>query len=248
MKPIIVANWTMNPQTLAEAKALFNVIKKSASGAKDLEIVICPPFPFITNFQSQILNLKLGAQDCFWEEAGAFTGEVSPVMLKNLGCEYVILGHSERILAGETRKMVNKKIKAVLASKLKVILCVGETKEQRGEELANKVIKEELKQSLRGVDFKFSSQLIIAYEPIWAIGEKDSCDIATAIQARGQIKKFLAKIFKRSLAEKIKIIYGGSVTGANARDFVSVAGFKGILVGTASLDNEEFTKIIKNFG
>jgi len=216
----------MNPQNLQGAKLLFDSVANGIKNLKNVEIVICPPFLYILNLKSQILNLKLGAQDCFWEEKGAFTGEVSPKMLKDLGrCDYVILGHSERRkYLKETDEMINKKIKAALKSDLTPILCIENISQ----------LKKRTKDLLR----KEQKKLIIAYEPVFAIGTGKPCTPEKAKEMKTAIKKIIDK--------DIPIIYGGSVNSQNATDYIKMAGFQGLLVGGASLDSEEFIKLAKN--
>jgi triosephosphate isomerase len=243
MKPIIVANWKMNPQTLQEAKELFNRVAEGIKNAcpefhRRVEVVICPPFVYIQTFKHlNILTIKLGAQSCFWEEKGAYTGEVSPKMLKDLGCEYVILGHSERRKnLGETDEMINKKIKAALKEDLKPILCVGETGEQREEEITEKILEKQTAAALEGLSEEQIGKVVLAYEPIWAIGTGNACDIDRA----RKVELFLEKILK------IPVLYGGSVDSENALGYIKEAGFDGLLVGGASLIPEEFIKIAKS--
>jgi triosephosphate isomerase len=237
MKPLIVANWKMNPQTMAEAELLFNSIQRGIKKSKNVEVVICPPFLYISNLKSQKSNLKLGAQDVFWERKGAYTGEVSPMMLKDLGCQYVIIGHSERRkYFGETEEMVNKKIKAVLRAKLKPILCIGETKEEKREGKTLGVLRIQIKKALKNLTIKELNNLIIAYEPLWAIGRGTPCDPKEA----KEVLLFLRKIFK-----KLLFLYGGSVNSKNAADYLKKAGFNGLLVGGASLSPREFIEIVR---
>lgn len=205
MKPLIVANWKMNPPTLREAKALFNSVKKTGA-------VICPPFIYFSVLKAN------GAQDCFWEEKGAFTGEISPQMLKSLGVEYVILGHSERRkYQRETDEMVEKKLKAVLTTGLKPVLCI-----------------DKISQLPKGIKDSF----IVAYEPLFAIGTGLACPPERAEKMRIAIKK--------SLGKKNLVLYGGSVNSQNSRDYIEKAGFDGLLVGGASLKPREFIDIVKN--
>ena len=220
MKPLIVANWKMNPQNLEEAKLLFDSVKKGVENIKNIEVVICPPFVYLSVLKPKIKGpsfaISFGGQSCFWEESGAFTGEVSAKMLKELGCEYVILGHSERRkYLKETDEMINKKIKAVLSLGLKPILCIANLTQ--------------LKKSLRGIKDK----VIIAYEPVFAIGTGKPCTIEKAKKMRNLIKYPV-------------VLYGGSVNSQNATDYIKMAGFQGLLVGGASLDPEEFIKLAKN--
>jgi len=221
MKPLIVANWKMNPSTLKGAKCLFNSVKRGVKSAnwriKNVEVVICPPFVYLSilfEFLSRWRKsqIKSGAQDCFWEEKGAFTGEVSPVMLKDVGVEYVIIGHSERRALGETNEMIDKKIKTALRSGLKPILCIDKISQ----------IKKGLK-----------TEIIIAYEPLFAIGTGRPCSIEKAKKIRAFLIRFKT------------VLYGGSVNSENAKDYIEKAGFQGLLVGGASLDTREFIKIVK---
>jgi triosephosphate isomerase len=248
MQKLIVANWKMNPQSLKEAKKLFNSvknwIKRHSNVLKNIGIIICPPFVYLpgfalstSNFRHRTSNISLGAQDLFWEEKGAFTGEISPKMLKNLGVEYVIVGHSERRkILGETGEMINKKLKAAIKTKLKPILCIGETEKERTSGKTFQVLKNQLKKALNGTsNVKLqTSNLIIAYEPVWAIGTGNPCKPEDA----KEVLLFLRKILK------FPILYGGSVNSKNAKDYIKI-GFDGLLVGGASLDPKEFIEIIK---
>ena len=217
MKPLIVANWKCNPTTLEGAKLLFNSVKRGIQNIRNLEVVICPPFPYLSIINNQLSIIKLGAQDCFWEERGAYTGEISPKMLKDLGVEYVIIGHSERRKYQQEKDlMIYKKIEAALKRGLKPILCIDKISQ--------------LKKDLEDV--------IIAYEPLFAIGTGKPCSIDKAKKMRIAIKKKLNK--------NILILYGGSINSQNARDYVKKAGFQGLLVGGASLNAQEFIKIVKN--
>jgi len=246
MKPLIIANWKMNPQSLAEAKRLFNSVKKGIKNIKEIEIVICPPFIYIPTFQhSNIPTIKIGAQDCFWEGSGPFTGQISPLMLKNFGCQYVIVGHSTRRELGETDEMINKKLKAAIKAKLKPILCIGETEKERKKGKTFKILKEQLEKGLKGISlFKvYSLKFIIAYEPIWAIGTGNPCQPKEA----KEVLKFLKKITQplSHPATPPLILYGGSVNSKNAKDYIEV-GFDGLLVGGASLNPKEFVEIVKS--
>ena len=232
MKKIIIANWKCNPDNFKKAKKLFNAVKKDIKGVKN-EVVICPPFVYLTNFQFPISNFHLGAQNCHWENNGPYTGEVSPRMLKDLGCEYVIIGHSERrIHFRETNEMINKKLKAALQAGLILILCIGE---KRGES-PQRVIANQLRKDLKGITKKDLKKIIIAYEPVWAISTSGG-EICSPNYAE-KILKFIKQRFNG------KIIYGGSVNSRIAKSYTD-AGFDGLLVGGASLDANEFIKIVK---
>lgn len=199
MKPLVVANWKMNPRTLAEAKKLFNAVKNSGA-------VICPPFVYLSSLRAN------GAQDVFYEQIGAFTGEISSVMLKNLGIKYVIIGHSERRkYQKETNKMIEKKIKAALKAGLKPILCIDKISQ----------IPKNIK------------PVILAFEPLSAIGTGKPYLVEKAKKMRRRIKHPF-------------VLYGGSVNSQNAADYIKKAGFQGLLVGGASLNAKEFTKIVKS--
>jgi len=221
MKKLIIANWKCNPKTLAEAKRLFNNVKKTKA-------VICPPFVYLTEFNYKFL----GAQNCHWEESGPYTGEVSPKMLKDLGVKYVIIGHSERrTYFYETDETINKKLKAALGAGLIPVLCIGEKK---GED-ANLVVENQLSHDLNGISEKDRDKIIIAYEPVWAIGTGDFCSKNKA----KEVLEFIKRKFNN------KILYGGSVNSKITRDYTE-AGFDGLLVGGASLDVKEFINIVKN--
>jgi len=240
MKPLIIANWKCNPTTQQEAKRLFNLVKRGIKSIKNTEVVICPPFLYISNLKSQISNLKLGAQDCFWEEKGAFTGEISPLMLKDLGCQYVIIGHSERRkYQQEKDSMIYKKIEAALKRGLKPILCIDKISQIREHQRSVKMNEvHRLKKGIKGIIKKDFKKIILAYEPLFAIGTGKPCSIDKAKKMRIAIKKKLNK--------NILILYGGSINSQNARDYVKKAGFQGLLVGGASLNAQEFIKIVKN--
>ena len=251
MKPLIVANWKMNPATLAEAKRLFNSIKSGLKDIKNVEVIVCPPFVYLPVLKPKTRGpssaISFGGQSCFWEEKGAFTGEVSPKMLKDLGCDYVILGHSERRrYLNETDEMVNKKLKAVLKSGLKPILCIGS--KERGE-LGNIEMESQLQKALSGIKKSELKDIIITYEPVWAISTTKDSVIATPENTKeGKIfvRDNLIKLFDKSSAPKVRIIYGGSVNNANIEGFIKTAKMEGVLIGAASLDSEEFIKLAKN--
>lgn len=211
MKPLIIANWKCNPKSLAEAMKLFNLLSRGVKDIENVKIVIAPPFVYLP----YMLNSKfiLGAQDCFWDK-GPYTGEISPEMLKNLGTEYVILGHSERRRhLRETDEMINKKIKAVLKSGLKPIVCVADLKQLN---------------SLKEI-----KNLIIAFEPVSAVGTGNAYNVEKAKKMRKAIKCPV-------------VLYGGSVNYSdNAKDYIGKAGFQGLLVGGASLDVRRFIEIVK---
>ena len=244
MKPLIVANWKMNPQTLAEAKRLFNSIKK---GSRNARVVICPPFVFLPELKVRRSKVQLGAQNCFWEEKGAFTGEVSVGMIKSLGCKYVIIGHSERRrYFKETNSVINKKIRLALQNKLEPILCIGETEQEKNKGEFSKVIRTQLEKGLKKVPRAKIDEISIAYEPIWAIGTGKACQPVQAHITSLLIRKIVTRLYNRGVAEKMPVLYGGSVNKDNALDYLRESGMAGLLIGGASLRPKEFVKIIKD--
>lgn len=267
--PIIIANWKCNPVSPKEARHLFETVKKELRLIKNAEVVISPPFVWLSLLVSQNnslrkslgklknptrqTELKLAGQDCHWENSGPYTGQISPLMLKNLGCEYVLIGHSERRKHfQETDEIINKKLKAVLKAWLKPVLCVGEeTREasdsngQPGDEMSL-VVGQQIEKGLNGISSTRVADITIAYEPVWAIGTGNACPSDEAMKAGLFIKKTLTKLYTRSIAERVRIIYGGSVNSRNAADYVKGANMNGLLVGGASLDASEFVRIIKN--
>ncbi len=239
MKTLIVANWKLNPNSQKDALHLFGAIKKSITKIKNVEVVVCPPFVYLSLFKGMIL----GAQNVFYKEKGAFTGEVSTSMLKDLKVEYVILGHSEvRKYLNETDEIINKKIKSTLDANLTPILCVGENE---GEE-KSQVLQKQITEGLKNIISKDAINLVIAYEPVWAIGTGKNCSPDETMSSIILIRSIIAKLYNRELATKIKILYGGSVKSENSASYIKEAGANGLLVGGASLDPEEFIKIVKS--
>jgi len=249
MKPLIVANWKCNPTLLKGAKLLFNSVKRGIKSIKNVEVVICPPFVYLSYFLNSkfyIPNLKLGAQDCFWKEKGPFAGGISPVMLKNLGCHYVILGHSSRrIWFNETDEVINKKIKAAISANLGPILCIGETGEEREKGQTQSILKSQIEKGLQKISKKEIKKITIAYEPVWAIGTGKPCNAEEAQKMGLLIRKMIAKKYSLLIAKKIRILYGGSVNSKNARPYITEAKFQGFIIGGASLNPREFIKIVK---
>lgn len=248
-KNIVIANWKMNPLTLRGAEKMFLDIAKNISGIKKTEIVICPPFLYLERFKNMNWRAKkilLGAQDSFWGETGAFTGEISGEMLYEIGARYVILGHSERREMGESNSLINKKIKASLVAGLRPILCVGE-KERDENHGYFSLVKTQLEECLAGIIKNSIPKIIIAYEPVWAISSTPNRRDATADDSREMsifIRKVLADKFGKD-ASRTRIIYGGSVNEKDAREFLENGGVEGLLVGRASLDVKKFGEIIK---
>ena len=243
MKSIIIANWKCNPCSLTKARQLFSKINKGVEGA-EAKVVICPPSAFL-NAIPEKPNFSLGCQNCFYKE-GAFTGEVSFSMAKSLKCRYAIIGHSERrSIFSEDDEMINKKVIASLEQGITPILCIGENKSEREEGRTFEILGEQLSSDLEGLSSDDASKIIIAYEPIWAIGTGNFAKKEEV----AAVKEFIDKLLRESygaLSEKIRIIYGGSVNSSNIADYIFGAGMNGALVGGASLNAKEFLGIIKN--
>lgn len=248
-KKLIVANWKMNPTDGKTALTWFKKIQSVAHKNKsNVETVICPPSVYLQSLQSVVTDRScvLGAQNCFYENAGSYTGEISPEMVFNAKARYVIIGHSERRELGETNEIINKKIKKILQYPLSVILCVGEKK--RTDNGAHfKEIKKQLTECLKDVPLKDYERIVIAYEPIWAIG-KDAKRPATADECFEMVT-----VIKRSISEitnnptvthLVPILYGGSSNAENTKEFLTTGGANGLLVGRASLDPKEFGVMI----
>ena len=236
MKNLIVANWKMNPVSQEEAKNIFDAIRDGVRGLK-AEVVICPPsvYLYASVFGEGVVSM--GAQNVYFENSGAFTGEISPAMLKDLGVEFVIIGHSERRkYFGETDETVNKKIKKALEAGLKVIFCIGETAEERTSGKKNEVLERQIKIGLN--EISNLDNINIAYEPVWAIGTGNNCGVEETKESVNFIRKFVKP--------ETKILYGGSVKSENSGSYIKEAKANGLLVGGASLNAEEFVKIVKS--
>lgn len=246
-KKIIIGNWKMNPVFLKDAEKLFADIIKSISRIKRTDVVICPPLVYLGKLTKiRTSKIKLGAQDAFYEEKGAFTGEISSEMLYNMGVKYVILGHSERRALGETNMLVNRKIKATLSSGLVPVLCVGESARDENHGYFN-LVKTQLEECLDGVKKTFISKIIVAYEPVWAISTTINRRDATSGDSR-EMAIFIHKILSDkfgSEAVNARIIYGGSVNEKDAEEFLRNGGVDGLLPGHASLDVSKFAEIVK---
>jgi triosephosphate isomerase (TIM) len=246
-KPIIAGNWKMN-KTIPEAKTLVSGMVGKLTGVNDVEVVFCPPFTALSTVKEMLKGTPhgLAAQDLYWKEQGAFTGEVSPLMLKDIGCDYVIIGHSERRqYFGETDATVNQKVKAALAVGIKPIICVGESLAQREAGETDTLIKSQTEKALEGIDASAIPTTVIAYEPIWAIGTGKSSSAADANQVIGLIRNTVANLFGKAAAEQMRIQYGGSVKPENIKEYMSQPEIDGALVGGASLEVEPFLKLIR---
>ncbi|MDA7857986.1 triose-phosphate isomerase [bacterium] len=246
-RPIIAGNWKMN-KTIAEASELVNNLKEALKEAKNREIVICPPFPALSAIKDLLKgsNIKLGAQNMYFEAKGAFTGEVSGVMLRDVGCEYVIIGHSERRqYFKETDEMVSKKLKVAISNGLIPIVCIGETLNEMEAGDTFKVLEKQVKDGLGGLSPDEVSKLVVAYEPIWAIGTGKTATPQQAEEVHKFIRKLLSTIYGEDKALAIRILYGGSIKPANIKELMECENIDGGLVGGASLEADSFIKIVK---
>jgi triosephosphate isomerase (TIM) len=244
---LVVANWKMNPESLEEAKKLFNLARNTAKGLKNTDVVICTPFPFLYPLVklNSPKNIFLGSQDVGSERKGAFTGEVSAEMLKDLGVKYTIIGHSERRAMGETGEAIKKKLQMAFDAGLTPILCIGEkTRDKDGGHLS--LIKSQIKESLTGLSKKYLVGIIIAYEPVWAIGKsyREAMNPTDVHEMTLLIKKALSELFGADIAGGCKIIYGASIEMEDAAAIIGYGNVEGFLVGHASL-LPEFSDILK---
>ena len=247
--PIVAGNWKMNG-TLQEADTLTQAIVKEFHCPQEVEVLLCPPFTALSlvGGLTKGSSVGLGAQNMHWEAKGAYTGEISAGMLKEIGCRYVILGHSERrIHFGETDALIHRKILSALKNSLRVILCVGETLEQRQTGRTWEVVKTQLQAGLDGVEpVHFSEQVVIAYEPVWAIGTGQNATPAQAQDLHHSIRSWLAEKFGKVSAEATRIQYGGSVKADNAGELMIQPDVDGALIGGDSLDPKGFISIIES--
>jgi len=246
-KPIVAGNWKMN-KTVAESRQLVAELVPGLQAVDSVERVLCPPFTSLMAVAAMLegTEIRLGAQDMYWEASGAYTGEVSPLMVKEL-CQYVIIGHSERrTYFGETDETVNRKVKAALAHGLLPIMCVGETLAENETGRTAEVVSRQMRAGLAGVELKDGKSLYIAYEPVWAIGtgRAATADGANKVIAE-VIRLALATLFNPQISQEVRVLYGGSVSGKNAADLFTMPDIDGALVGGASLKAEEFIPITR---
>lgn len=244
---LIVANWKCNPATLPEAQRLFAAIKKTSPRYKNVDVVVCPPAVFLSSLSAKDGRaFKLGIQDVFWENTGAYTGAVGPRMARSVGAVYAIVGHSERReQLKETNEMIEAKMEAALEAGLRVVLCVGEKSRQGDAAEYAAFVKEEIQTGLRGVAKQVLKNVIIAYEPIWAIGSDEADTPERTLEMALYIRKTVADLYDRSTAQAFPVLYGGSANANNARMFLRDGGVDGLLVGRASLNAKEFGKMVE---
>jgi len=235
-------------KTVGEARELVKALKDKVADVTDVEIVVAPTFTALLAVAEVIKgsNVKLAAQDMYWEEKGAFTGEISPLMLKDVGCQYVIIGHSERrAYFSETNETVNKKVKAAHAHSLNPIVCVGEILEERESGVTKDVIKDHVVNGLAGLTDEQMLKTVIAYEPVWAIGTGKTATPDQAQEVHRFIRELLVDMYSSAVAEAVRIQYGGSVKPDNAAQLMAQPDIDGGLIGGASLDADSFTQIVK---
>jgi len=247
-KKVIAGNWKMNN----DLKETQNLLSKLTSGISvdnlNCDVIVCPPFTSLSEAYTLLkgTRVKLGAQNMYFESSGAFTGEISAAMLKGVGCEYVILGHSERrTIFNESDELINTKIKKANASGLKPIFCIGELLEERESGITEKVIEKQIKSGLNNISPEEMGNMIIAYEPVWAIGTGKTATTAQAQEVHAFIRKLFGEMNGADAAASVRILYGGSMKPDNVSDLMSQPDIDGGLVGGASLEVESFTKIVK---
>ena len=244
---MVVGNWKMNPTTWREAKKNYLTLKQSARRWRHIEVITAPPglyLPGLADY-SRPRSFALAGQNCHFQEAGSYTGELSPVMLKEAGADYCILGHSERRAAGEDNELIAKKTAAALAAGLRPIVCVGETvRDEEGAYLAG--LEKQITDSVSTLSDKQLSELTVAYEPVWAIGRSDNRALTgeRIYEMVIFIRRALTRRYNRQAAFSVPVLYGGSVTPANTSEIMTQGGVKGLLVGRQSLEPESFKNII----
>ena len=249
-KPLMGGNWKLNPTNLNSAVSLSSDLAKKVLHINDVNVVVFPPSPFLTNVYQTIKgsNVNLGGQNCYFENDGAFTGEVSTGMLKDIGAKYILVGHSERrTIFKESDEIIAHKVKKILKEddgKMIAVLCIGETKEEYESGLNQQVCASQLLKNLDGVSSEDMKRVVIAYEPVWAIGTGLVCPAETAQEVHKFIRSTIEKKYGKQVAENIIIQYGGSVKPDNVKHIMSMPDIDGCLVGGASLSADSFAKII----
>lgn len=248
--PLLAANWKMNKtvgETLSFAGSFIPEIQRLLDTETPWpELLICPPFTSLPALSAALASypIRIGAQDVYWQPKGAFTGEVSPLMLKDLGCEYVIIGHSERRhILGEGGELISKKVRAALDGGLKPILCVGETLEERDRGVVLQVNADMTREGLSQVKVEEAPALVIAYEPVWAIGTGKEAKPDDAVEVVVKIREVIGDMFGKDVSPRVRVLYGGSVKSSNLRSFMLREEIDGALVGGASLDPVEFARL-----
>ncbi|MBD3254464.1 MAG: triose-phosphate isomerase [Candidatus Lokiarchaeota archaeon] len=248
-KFVVGGNWKMHRGTPSDAKMMLKKFLKLVKKIENVDIIIAPPFtaiPFTTEYVKKS-KVKIGAQNMYFEKKGAYTGEISPVFLKEIGCEYTILGHSERRhIFNETDELINKKLKLALNMNLKPIVCIGELLEEREAGQTNEIIEKQFKGSFRDLKEEEITNIIIAYEPVWAIGTGKTATPEQAEEVHQHVRDLIKKTYSESVSKQIRIQYGGSIKPHNAEELFKQKNIDGGLVGGASLEAESFSEIIKS--
>jgi len=249
MNKILIANWKMNPSSEKDAKKLIKEYVETISSSKGVDLVVCPPFPYISTIYNEYSGTKisLGAQDVFYEKEGSYTGEVSVESLKDLKVSHVIIGHSERRNLGESSSDVAKKAKTCIKAGIIPIICTGE-KERSEDGKYLKHLEREITESLEGISRSDISKLVIAYEPIWAIGKKEPMSGYEMHQMSIFIRKVLVKKYGKNITNKVRVIYGGSINDSNANDILENGNVEGLIIGRASLDAKQVFSLVKLLG
>ncbi len=245
--PLLAANWKMN-KTLPETEHFFKEFLNNLGTVKNKDILICPPFTALATVAELIKNspVQLGAQNMHFEDSGAFTGEISADMLKSCGCHYVILGHSERRhVFHESDDFINKKMKKALEKNISPILCVGEKLEERENDAAFHVVKKQIEKGLSGLNSQMMKKVIIAYEPVWAIGTGKTATPAQAQEMHAYIRRNLSELFDQNTSKETRILYGGSIKPRNIKELMEQPDIDGGLIGGASLETVSFLQIIR---
>jgi len=245
-RPLLAGNWKMH-RTVLEAYHLVTEIGKCAAGLDDRDVILAPPFTAIHKVAEVLKgsDVEVAAQNVCWEEEGAFTGEISPKMLKSAGATAVIIGHSERRqIFHEDHEIINKRLKGALKFQLMPIFCIGETLEERESDKTFEVLEEQLKKGLAGISFEDMEKTVVAYEPVWAIGTGKTATKEQAQEVHAFIRKLLAEMFEKDIADSVRILYGGSVKPDNVDELMAQPDIDGALVGGAALDAESFCRII----
>jgi len=245
-RPLIVGNWKLH-KTLEETLELVNAIKSGAQKVVDVDVAVAPVFTALSVARAALADSRVGlaAQNCYPENQGAFTGEVSPALLKDIGCRFVILGHSERRqLFGEDGAFINRKVQAVIREGLEAILCIGETLDQREAGTTFDILAGQLREGLQDVSGGSMKQVVVAYEPVWAIGTGKTATPEQAEEVHAFIRKLLTSLFGAEVAQATRILYGGSVKPDNVDNLMSQPDLDGALVGGASLKSDDFLRIV----
>jgi triosephosphate isomerase (TIM) len=245
--PFVVGNWKMNG-TVAECRALALAVREGLKRPRGVDIAVCPPFTALAAVAEVLAgsSVRLGAQNCHWEASGPYTGEISPVMLSELGCRYALIGHSERRREmGEVDEQINRKVQAVLAHGLTPVLCVGESADERRSGLTFTTVEGQLRADLSGMAQEAIAKIVLAYEPVWAIGTGVNATPGQAAEVHSYLRGLLSELTSKDIAATIRLLYGGSVKADNTEALAAEPEIDGVLVGGASLNAQSFVAIVR---